>query len=112
MPGTGCDGRPGGGATSTALKPATTSGKPANHEDNEVPLEYYWSFALWWPPGGSGLPTGGSADVATRRVCRVWCVIWRAEGGSIGGASVRLVPREPSDASVPEPTCLAAGPAE
>ncbi len=37
-PGTGC--QPGGGATSTARKPATTSGKPANHEDYEVPLEY------------------------------------------------------------------------
>src|ERR1700728_4739205 len=28
MPGTGCDGRPGGGATSTAPEPATTSDKP------------------------------------------------------------------------------------
>jgi hypothetical protein len=32
-PGIGCDGLPGGGATSTAPKPATTSGKPGNHED-------------------------------------------------------------------------------
>jgi hypothetical protein len=29
-----------GAATSTTLKPATTSGKPANHEDYEVRLEY------------------------------------------------------------------------
>ena len=38
--GTGCDGQPGGAATSAALKPATTSGKPGSHEDYEVRLEY------------------------------------------------------------------------
>ena len=37
---TACDGRPGGDATSAALKPATTSGKPRSHEDYEVRLEY------------------------------------------------------------------------
>ncbi len=40
VPGTGCDGRPGAAVTSTAPKPATTSGKPANHERHEVRLEY------------------------------------------------------------------------
>jgi hypothetical protein len=40
MPGTGCDGLPGDGTTSTAPKPAITSGKPANHEDYKVRLEY------------------------------------------------------------------------
>ena len=39
-PGTACDGLPGGDATSTAPKPATTSGKPASHEGHEVRLEY------------------------------------------------------------------------
>jgi len=37
--GTACDGRPGGDATGAALKPATTSGKPGGHEDDEVRLE-------------------------------------------------------------------------
>ena len=32
--------QPGGGVTSAAPKPATTSDKPANHEDYEVRLEY------------------------------------------------------------------------
>jgi len=32
IPRTACDGLPGGAAASTALKPATTSDKPANHE--------------------------------------------------------------------------------
>jgi hypothetical protein len=40
MPGTGSAGRPGEDATSTAPEPATTSGKPANHEDHELRLEY------------------------------------------------------------------------
>ncbi len=31
-PGTACAGLPGGGATSTARKPATTSGKPGNYQ--------------------------------------------------------------------------------
>ena len=38
-------------------------------------------------------------------------VILRAGRGSIGGASVRLVPREPADASGAESTCFAAVPA-
>src|SRR5712691_1278983 len=41
-----------------------------------------------------------------------WCVILRAECGSIGGACVRLLPREPADASVSESTCFAAGSAD
>ena len=40
LAGTACDGRPGGDATSAALKPATTSGKPGSLEDYEVRLEY------------------------------------------------------------------------
>ena len=43
------------------------------------------------------------------RFAGLWCVNWQAEHGSIGGASVRLVPREPADASVPESTRFAAG---
>jgi integrase len=38
-------------------------------------------------------------------------VIWRAEHGSIGGASVRLKPREPADASGHESTRFAVVPA-
>src|SRR5579872_647425 len=41
----------------------------------------------------------------------LWCVIWRAEHGSIGGASVRLKPREPADASGHESTRFAVVPA-
>jgi hypothetical protein len=40
MPGTACAGPPGGGATSTAPKPATTSGKPGNYEDHDLRLPY------------------------------------------------------------------------
>src|SRR6266481_2137606 len=60
----------------------------------------------WRSPEATGL-----TDVATRPVCGLWCVIWRAEHGSIGGASVRLMPREPADASRAESTCFAAVPA-
>ena len=35
IPGTACDGLPGGDATSTAPEPATTSGKPASHDRND-----------------------------------------------------------------------------
>lgn len=39
-PGTCCTGRLGGATISNAPNPATTSGKPANHESNDLPLEY------------------------------------------------------------------------
>jgi hypothetical protein len=39
--GTGCAGQPGGAATSTAPRHATTSGRqPENHEDHDLRLEY------------------------------------------------------------------------
>jgi len=40
MTGTICDDPPGGGATSTAPKPAATSGKPDSYEDHNLRLEY------------------------------------------------------------------------
>ena len=48
--GTACDGRHGGDATSAALKPATTSGKPGNHEDYEVRLGASTGFRFRQPP--------------------------------------------------------------
>ena len=68
-PGTACDGPPGDDATSTAPKPATTSGKHANHEDNDLRLEYIGTLVTarrgchgWMSAGhkaGRGRPGGG-----------------------------------------------------
>jgi predicted ABC-type ATPase len=55
MPGTGCDGPPGGATVITAPKPATTSDKPPSHEDYDVRLEYQ-----------AGSPQGGDTIVPRR----------------------------------------------